>query len=675
MAKKQFKSESKRLLDLMVNSIYTHKEIFLRELISNASDAIDKLCYISLTDDKVGLVRDDFKINIVADKEKRTLTISDNGVGMTEFELESNLGVIARSGSLQFKKEMDENARSGEGAAAGAAAGAADLDIIGQFGVGFYSAFMVASRVTVISRAYRGDAVDGGGSGEGAGGGAAYKWVSEGSDGYSITPCQKESPGTDIIIELKPDTEDEKYDKYLEEYTLHNLIKKYSDYVRWPIIMDVTKSRQVESDELDKDGNKKKTWEDYTEADVINSRVPIWQRPKSEVSDEDCIAFYKEKFYDHTDPSAVIRVDAEGLFSYKAMLFVPSTAPYDYYTREYKAGLQLYSSGIMIMEHCADLLPEHFRFVRGVVDSQDLSLNISREMLQHDRQLKVIATNVEKKVKAELKRLLESEPEKYEVFYKAFGIQLKYGIANGFGANRDTLSDLILFYSSKAQKLIPLAEYVKNMPEEQKYIYYAGGDSVAMLDKLPQAEQVRDKGYEILYLTEDVDEFVIRSLRNFEEKEFRSVNDEDLGFENETDKEEVEKKETENKDILEFVKESLDGKVTNVRLSQKLKTHPVCLAAQGEISLEMEKYFKTMQAMRGGADEEAEMFGGMRAQRVLELNATHPSFAALKDAYENDKEKATRYSKLLYGQALLTAGVPLEDPSEFSDLISELLFG
>ena len=641
MAKKQFKSESKRLLDLMVNSIYTHKEIFLRELISNASDAIDKLCYISLTDDKVGLTRDDFKITVTSDKESRTLTISDNGVGMTSSELESNLGVIARSGSLQFKKDMDE--------------GAEDLDIIGQFGVGFYSAFMVAARVTVISRAY--------------GENDASKWVSEGSDGYTIAPCERDAAGTDIIIEVKPDTDDEKYGEYLEEYTLHNLIKKYSDYIRWPIFMDVTKSRQVETDETDKDGNKKKTWEDYTENEVINSRVPIWQRPKSEVPEDALFGFYKEKFFDHADPSAVIHVSAEGLVSFKALLFIPSVAPYDYFTREFKAGLQLYSSGVMIMQHCSDLLPEHFRFVRGVVDSPDFSLNISREVLQHDRQLKVIATNVEKKVKAELLRLLENDREKYEVFYKSFGVQLKYGIANGYGANRDLLADLIMFYSSKAEKLIPLTEYVKNMPEEQKYIYYAGGENTALLDKLPQAEQIREKGYEILYLTEEIDEFVVRILSKFEDKEFRSVNDEDLGLDSDDDKKEAERQETENKDLLEFVKESLDGEVAAARLSQKLKSHPVCLTTQGEISLEMEKYFKSLQGRQEG------MFGEMKAQRVLELNAGHPSFAALKAAFEGDKEKAAKYSRLLYGQALLTAGVPLDDPSEFSDLISELLFG
>jgi len=640
MAKKQFKSESKRLLDLMVNSIYTNKEIFMRELISNASDAIDKLCYISLTDDKTGMTRDDFKITIEADKDAGKLTISDNGIGMTAAEIESNLGVIARSGSLQFKNEMDENAE--------------DIDLIGQFGVGFYSAFMVASRVTVISRAYGEE--------------AASKWVSEGSDGYTITTFEKETPGTDIIIEVKPDTEDEKYSDYLTEYRLHNLIKKYSDYIRWPIIMDVTKSRQVESDELDKDGKKKTTWEDYTEAEVVNSRIPIWQRPKSEVSDEDCAEFYKEKFFDHADPVAVIRVAAEGTVSYQAMLFIPSVAPYNYFTREYEAGLQLYSSGVMIMERCADLLPEHFRFVRGVVDSQDFSLNISREMLQHGRQLKVIANNIEKKIKAELKRLLENEPEKYEGFYKSFGVQLKYGIVSSFGSNRDLLSDLIMLYSSGAEKLIPLSEYVKNMPEEQKYIYYAGGENTALLDKLPQAERVREKGYEILYLTEEIDEFVVRSLGKFEEKEFRSVNDDDLGFEENENKEEAERLETENKDVLDFVKESLEGKVAAVRLSNKLKSHPVCLAAQGEISLEMEKYFKSMQGRQDA------FMGDMRAERVLELNADHPSFSTLKKTLAEDKDKAAKYSKLLYGQALLTAGVPLDDPAEFSELISELTF-
>ncbi|MCL1834701.1 MAG: molecular chaperone HtpG [Oscillospiraceae bacterium] len=641
MAKKQFKSESKRLLDLMVNSIYTHKEIFLRELISNASDAIDKLCYISLTDDKVGMTRDDFKIVIEADKENRTLKISDNGVGMTAEELESNLGVIARSGSLQFKNEMEE--------------GSEDIDIIGQFGVGFYSAFMIASRVTVTSRAYGAD--------------SGNQWVSEGSDGYTVSQCARDSIGTDIIIEVKADTDDENYSEYLEEHTLHNLIKKYSDYIRWPINMEVTKSRQIETDETDDKGNKKKSWEDYTEIETVNSRIPIWQRAKSEATDEDCAAFYKEKFSDYTDPAAIIRVSAEGAaVSYQAMLFIPAVAPYDYFTREYQAGLQLYSSGVMIMEHCGDLLPEHFRFVRGVVDSPDFSLNISREMLQHDRQLKTIASNIEKKIKAELLRLLENDFEKYEGFYKSFGIQLKYGIVNGFGVNRELLSDLLIFYSSKEEKMIPLSQYVSNMPEDQKHIYYAAGESKALLDKMPQAEQVRDKGYDILYLTEEIDEFVARTLMNFDEKELRSVNDADLELESEEEKKEAEQLETDHKDLLEFVKESLEGKIVAARLSHKLKSAPVCLAAQGDISLEMERYFK---AMQGRQDS---MIGDMKAERVLELNPAHPSFAALKDAFESDKDKAAGYAGLLYGQALLIAGVPLEDPAEFSELVSKFAF-
>lgn len=636
MAKKQFKSESKRLMDLMVNSIYTHKEIFLREIVSNASDAIDKLCYISLTDDKVGLNRDDFKIEITVDKDKRTLTVSDNGIGMTAEELESNLGVIARSGSLQFKNEMTEKKD--------------DVDIIGQFGVGFYSAFMVASRVTVVSKAYGAE--------------SANMWVSSGSDGYTITPGEKASVGTDIIIELKPDGEDEDYSEFLEEHTLHRIIKKYSDYVRWPIVMDVTKSRQVETDEVDKDGNKKKTWEDYTEKAVINSRIPIWQRAKNEVSDEECAAFYKEKFFDMEDPVSVIRVSAEGAVSYKAMLFIPAKAPYDYYTREYKAGLQLYTSGVMIMEHCSELLSEHFRFVRGVVDSQDLSLNISRELLQHDRQLKIIAQNLEKKVKGELKRLMENEPEKYAAFYKSFGLQLKYGTLNGYGVNRELLSDLIMFYSSGAEKLVSIADYVKNMKEDQKYIYYACGESAAKLDKLPQAESVREKGFEILYLTDDVDEFVVRTLGQFEGKDFRSVNDEDLGLESEEEKKETERQETEYKDVLDFVKESLGGKIAAAKLSHKLKSHPVCLTTQGSITLEMERYFAALQ------NEAAE---NMKAERVLELNAGHQVFDALKEAYAKDKEKAAKYAQLLYGQAQLIAGVSLEDPAHFAELISGLM--
>jgi molecular chaperone HtpG len=636
MAKKQFKSESKRLLDLMINSIYTHKEIFLREIISNASDAIDKLCYISLTDDRVGLTRDDFKITVIADREKRTVTVSDNGVGMTADELDSNLGVIARSGSLQFKKDMGDKSE--------------DVDIIGQFGVGFYSAFMVASRVTVVSKAY--------------GQSEANVWASAGSDGYTITPGEKESVGTDIVIELKEDEEGEDYSEFLEEHTLHRIIKKYSDYIRWPIVMDVTKSRQVETGEVDKDGKKKTDWEDYTETETVNSRIPIWQRARSEVTDEECMAFYKEKFYDMDDPVAVIRVSAEGAVSYKAMLFIPAKAPYDYYTREYKAGLQLYTSGVMIMETNADLLPEHFRFVRGVVDSQDLSLNISREMLQHDRQLKVIASNLEKKIKAELKRLLDNDGDKYAAFWKSFGIQLKYGILNGYGANKDLLADLIIFYSSKEQKLIPLADYVKSMAEGQKYIYYACGESAAKLDKLPQAENVRERGFDILYLTDDIDEFVVKTLMKFEDKEFRSVSDDELGLETEDEKKETEQLEKEYKDVLDFVKDSLGGKIAAAKLSHKLKSHPVSLSTQGGITLEMERYFATLKT---------DAMGQMKAERVLELNATHPVFEALKSTVVSDKDKAKKYAELLYGQAQLIAGDALDDPASFAELVSELM--
>ncbi|MCL2046324.1 MAG: molecular chaperone HtpG [Oscillospiraceae bacterium] len=640
MAKKQFKSESKRLLDLMINSIYTHKEIFLRELISNASDAIDKLCYISLTDDKVPMTREDYNITISTDKEARTLTISDNGVGMTAQELESNLGVIARSGSLKFRDEMEEDVE--------------DIDIIGQFGVGFYSAFMVAREVIVKSRSYGND--------------DANQWVSQGSDGYSISPCEKETIGTEIIISLKEDTDDEKYSDYLEEYKLQSIIKKYSDYIRWPIVMDLTKSRQVESGELDDEGNEEMIWESYTQSETINSRIPIWQRSKSEVSDEDCAEFYKEKFSDYTDPASVIRVSAEGTVSYQAMLFIPSVAPFDYFTREYKAGLQLYSSGVMIMEHCADILPEYFRFVRGVVDSQDFSLNISRELLQHDRQLKVISTNVEKKIKTELKRLMDEEREKYESFYNSFGVVLKYGIAGSYGTNTELLSDLIMLYSSKNEKLISIGEYVESMSTEQKYIYYASGESIALLDKLPQGEQLRDMGYDILYLTEEIDEFVVRSLGSFNEVTFRSVNDDDLELEDDEDKEEISRQEDENREVLDFIKEALEGKVESVKISSKLKSHPVSLSAQGGISLEMEKYFKSMQSRSDN------VMGDIRAERVLELNPSHSSFSTIKQAYDTDKDKAAKYAKLLYGQALLTQGVPLEDPAGFSELISELTF-
>ncbi len=610
MAKKQFKAESKRLLDLMIHSIYTHKEIFLREIISNASDAIDKLCYLSLTDDQVGLNREDFQITVTVDKEARTLTVSDNGIGMTQEEMDKNLGVIAKSGSLQFKQELDEKA-------------ADEVDIIGQFGVGFYSAFMVADKVTVLSKAY------------GAETGA--KWESTGADGYTLTECQRDAVGTDIIMSIKPDTEEEQYSEFLEPARLRQLIKKYSDYVRWPIRLD---------------------------GETVNSQVPIWQRSKSEVSDADCMAFYKEKYFDTQDPVAVIRVSAEGTVSYKAMLFIPAQAPYDYYTKDYRAGLQLYTSGVMIMENCADLLPEHFRFVRGVVDSQDLSLNISREILQHDRQLKVIATSLEKKIKNELKRLMDQDREKYETFYKAFGLQLKYGIVSDFGAHKEMLSDLLLFHSAKEDKLISLADYAAAMPEEQKYAYYACGSSIQRIASLPQLEPIQAKGYDILYLTDNVDEFVMAMLGTVAEgKALRSVNEEDLGLESEAEEKATQEKAEENKDLLQFVTDSLDGRVVETTLSHKLKSHPVCLTTKGPVTLEMEKYFQSV----------PDTGGKVKAERVLELNGDHPAFQALQKAYAEDKDRAKDYAQLLYQQAVLIADLPLEDPAAYAELVCKLM--
>jgi molecular chaperone HtpG len=637
MAKKQFKSESKRLLELMINSIYTHKEIFLRELISNASDAIDKLCYISLTDDKVGLTRDDFRIDIFVDREKRTLTVADNGIGMSADELDKNLGVIARSGSLQFKREMEQKE---------------DLDIIGQFGVGFYSAFMVASKVAVISRKYGEE--------------GANMWVSEGADGYTITPCEKDAAGTEIILTLKPDEEGEDYSTFLNEYTLRRLIKKYSDYIRWPIYMDVTKSRQVESGEKDKDGKPRLVWEDYTEREAVNSRVPIWQRTKSEASDEDCAAFYKEKFHDAEDPAAVIRVSAEGAVSYKALLFIPKTAPYDFYTRDYKAGLELYSSGVLIMERCEDLLPEHFRFVKGVVDSQDLSLNISREMLQHGRQLKVIAQNLEKRVRSELKKMQENDPEKYRGFFKDFGLQLKFGIVNSFGTSRDTLADLLMFYSSNNEKLVTLHDYVAAMPDSQKYIYYACGADIEHIAKLPQAEAVHEKGYDILFLTDEIDEFVMKTLIRHEEKEFRSVTGDDLGLVSDEEKKAAEEAQEKHQDLLGFVKETLGDKIAAAKISQTLRHHPVCLTTQGPVSLEMERFYQS----RSTNGELLPMF---KAQRVLELNPEHPVFEALRNTYETDKAAAGGRVKMLYDLSLLLAGMAPEDPAAFAEQVSRLM--
>ena len=641
MAKKQFKAESKRLLDLMINSIYTHKEIFLREIISNASDALDKLCYLSLTDDKVGMSRSDFCINIKADKDSRTLTVSDNGIGMTAEEMEKNLGIIANSGSFKFKNEHSADDTKTD-----------EIDIIGQFGVGFYSAFMVSKQVKVISRAYGAE--------------SAYCWESDGADGYTISETHKDKVGTDIIMSIKDDTEDESYGEFLEIYRLRSLIKKYSDYIRYPIKMDIEKTRSVETDETDENGNKKTKTETYVENETVNSMIPIWQRSKSEVTDDECKSFYKEHFYDSEDPVRVIRVNAEGAVTYKAMLFIPAKAPYGYFTKDFEKGLQLYTSGVMIMDKCSDLIPEHFRFVKGVVDSQNLSLNISREILQHDKQLRIIAANLEKKIKSELKKMMTDDPEGYEKFYKAFGVQLKYGIVNDYGMHKDLLSDLIMFQSSTEKKLVSLADYVSRMPEEQKFIYYACGESAAKLDTLPQTELIKDKGYEILYMTDSVDEFAVQVLGAFEEKQFKSVNDKDLGIETEDEKKETEKQTEDNRGLLDFVKESLGGKVASVKISNKLKSHPVCLTTEGAITLEMEKYFKSIP----GGDE---MSGGMKAERVLELNPSHPAFEALKNAWENDSDKAKKYAEILYNQSLLIAGMDIDDPAGYADMVCSLM--
>lgn len=638
MAKKQFKAESKRLLDLMINSIYTHKEIFLREIISNASDAIDKLCYLSLTDDSVGMNRGDFEITVLINKENHTITVSDNGIGMNAEDMEKNLGIIANSGSFKFKNEHADEKNDGE------------IDIIGQFGVGFYSAFMVSDKVEVISKAYGSE--------------TANKWESSGADGYTITECEKDTVGTEIIMYIKADTDDENYGEFLETYRLRSLIKKYSDYIRYPIKMDIEKTRSIETDEVDENGNKKTKTESYTEREAVNSMVPIWQKSKSEVSDEDCKSFYKEHFYDSEDPARVIRINAEGTFEYKAMIFIPSKAPYGYFTKEFEKGLQLYTSGVMIMDKCEDLLPEHFRFAKGVVDSQNLSLNISREILQHDKQLKVIAGNIEKKIKAELKKMMTDDRETYEKFWQAFGIQLKYGVVNDFGMHKNLLWDLLMFYSSTEKKLVSLSEYISRMPEDQKYVYYACGESVTKIDALPQTELVKDKGFEILYMTDSVDEFVAQMLNGFEDKQFKSVNDNDLGLETEEEKKDTEKAAEENKELLEFVKEALSGEVVNVRISNKLKSHAVCLTTEGPVTLEMEKYFKSIPGGEGMA---------AKAEKVLEINPNHHVMEALKTAFETDKEKAKKYAKILYSQSLLIAGLDIENPAEYADLVCELM--
>ncbi len=628
MAKQQFKAESQRLLDLMINSIYTHREIFLREIISNASDAMDKLAYTALTDDKVGIQRDQMAITITRDEENRTLTVSDNGIGMSKEDLEENLGTIAKSGSLGFKQAMEKQE---------------DIDIIGQFGVGFYSAFMVASSITVITKKYGED--------------TAWKWVSDGADGYTIEETTKDAPGTDIFMTLKADTEEDKYSEYLEEYTLRNLIRKYSDYIRYPIRMEVTKSRKKEDSPEDKP-----EYEDYTEMETLNSMVPIWQRAKKDVSEEEYDTFYREKFYDYQKPLRVIHSSAEGTVSFKSLMYIPAKAPYDFYTKDFKSGLQLYSSGVMIMENCEDLLPEHFRFVRGIVDSQDLSLNISREMLQHNRQLTLIARNIEKKIKQELKNMLENDREKYEEFYAAFGRQLKYGTVSDYGAHKDACQDLLLFYSHKEKKLVSLKQYVEAMAEGQEKIYFAPGENKDRLSKLPQVETLAKKGYDTLLFTEDVDEFIPQTLMTYMEKSFCNVTSEDLGLQSEEEKKEAEEKAEELKGFLTFVKESLGDQVKEVKLSANLGSHPVSMSPADGMSFEMEKYMKK-------ANPEFAFPVG----RILELNADHEAVQAMQKAMTEDPIKAKDYAQLLCYQAQLMAELPIDDPFAYTELVCKLM--
>ena len=640
MAKKQFKAESKRLLDMMINSIYTHKEIFLRELISNASDAIDKLYFRSLTDDSVKLKKKDFFIRRAADKENRTLTVRDNGIGMTKEELEKNLGTIAKSGSLDFKNENETGGK---------------VDVIGQFGVGFYSAFMVASRVTVRSRAF--------------GAQEAWQWESTGAEGYTIEPCDKEDVGTEVILVVKENEGEEHYDEFLDDWRLAGIVKKYSDYIRYPIKMLREKSRAIEGTDKDEEGHyKAPEYETYTEDETLNSMVPIWKRDKKKVKDEEYAQFYKDKFGDYSDPARVIQSKTEGTATFNALLFIPSRTPYNYYTKEYEKGLQLYSSGVLIMEKCADLLPDYFSFVKGLVDSEDLSLNISREMLQHDSQLKLIKTTLERKIKNELAAWLKNDREKYEEFFKNFGLQLKMGCYASYGMNKELLQDLLLFHSAKENKLVTLREYYEAMPEDQKYIYYAAGESTDRLAKLPAAERVLDKGFDILYLTDDVDEFMLQMLRSYgdkeKEKEFRNISADDLGIETDAEKEEVKAKNEENKELFEAMKEALDGKVTEVRLSQRLKSHPVCLSSSGPLSIEMEKVLNSMPAQQEK----------VKSEKVLELNGEHEVFAALKRLFEaGDKEKLAAYSEILYDQALLIEGLALEDPVAYANNVCKLM--
>ena len=630
MARKEFQAESKRLMDLMINSIYTHKEIFLRELISNASDAIDKLYYRTLEDGATGLSREDFFIRIDLDKDARTLTITDNGVGMTQEELDNNLGVIAKSGSLQFKQEAEQKE---------------DVDIIGQFGVGFYSAFMVSDKVTVESRAFGSD--------------TAWKWESEGVEGYEITPCGKADRGTVITLHLKPDTEDERYSEFLEQYRIQGLVKKYSDYIRYPIRMEMVHTHLKEGTGVD---GKEPEYESHTELETLNSMVPIWKKAKSEVTDQELNAFYKEKFFDWQDPLKVIRTSTEGAATYTALLFLPKSAPMDYYTREYEKGLQLYASGVLIMEKCPDLLPDCFSFVRGLVDSQDLSLNISREMLQHDRQLKLIAGRLEKKIASELQSMLNNDREKYEEFWKSFGLQLKYGMYDNYGAKKDELKDLVLFTSSQEEKLVTLKEYAGRMKPDQPAIYYGCGESVQRILSLPQAEAVLAKGYEILCLTDNVDEFALKMLGKYEDKEFRNISADNLDLESDEAKEQAKKLAEEHKDLLAALKDALGDKVKEVKLSSQLKSHAVCITTDGMISTEMEKVLNAMPAREK-----------IKAQRVLEVNPEHPVFQKLEALKDSDPERLKLYAELLYDQALLVEGIALEDPADFAQKLCQIM--
>lgn len=625
MVKQEFKAESKRLLDLMINSIYTHKEIFLRELISNSSDAIDKVYYKALTDDSITFNKEDYYIKIETDKDNRILKVIDTGIGMSKDELEKNLGTIANSGSFDFKNKND--IKDG-------------FDIIGQFGVGFYSAFMVADKLTVISKTFGQD--------------KAYKWESRGAEGYTIEEYDKEDIGTEIILEIKENTEDDNYDEFLDEYRLRGIIKKYSDFIRYPIKMETTKSRLKEGTEEE--------YEEYKEIETVNSMVPIWRKNKNELTEEDYENFYQEKRYGFDKPLKSIHLSIDGIIRYNAILYIPSQTPYDFYTTEYEKGLELYSSGVLIMDKAPDLLPDYFSFVKGVVDSEDLSLNISRELLQHDRQLQLMAKTIEEKISDELKSLLENEREKYEEFFKNFGRNLKYGVYSNYGMNKEKLEDLLIFYSSKEKKMVTLKEYVDAMGEEQKYIYYGTGESVDRIDKMPQTEILKDKGYEILYLTDDVDEFALKMLAKYDEKEFKSISSGDLGIENTENKEEIETEIKENKDLFSEMKKILEGKVKSIKPTKRLKNNPVCLSAEGELSIEMEKVLSAMPDNQG-----------IKAEKILEINVDHKVYDKLKDSFDNDKEKFELYTKLVYNQALLIEGLPIEDPVEFTNNIWQLM--